>query len=106
MTRTITIVTVFLLLPLVGHTNNKTRAKDLDAVEALLRENKEKEVRALGDKAIPALAELFKGRKYPGCNIVFPVMSKPGKLCRLCRKVQECGFCGRLVAKRNPALRA
>jgi hypothetical protein len=64
MERTITIVCVFLVLPLVGLAADKTQAKDVDAVEALLRENKEKEVRALGDKAIPPLAELFKGRKY------------------------------------------
>jgi hypothetical protein len=64
MMKTIAIVCGFLILPLYAFAGDKTQAKDVTAVEALLRENKAKEVRALGDKAIPALVELFKARKH------------------------------------------
>jgi hypothetical protein len=52
------------VLPLCAFAGDKALAIDMKAVEALLRENKAKEIRALGDKAIPALAELFQRRKY------------------------------------------
>jgi hypothetical protein len=64
MARTITIVCGLLVLPLCAFAGDKPEAIDVDAVDALLRENKAKGVRALGDKAIPALAELFKARKH------------------------------------------
>src|SRR5262245_23137015 len=64
MGRAITIVCGFLALSLCAFAGDKTQAIDARAVEALLRKNKAKEVRALGDKAIPALAELFKAGKH------------------------------------------
>src|SRR6516165_6505513 len=64
MARTITIVCGLLVLSLCAFAGDKFEAMDVNAVDALLRENKARELRALGDKAIPALAELFKARKH------------------------------------------
>jgi len=43
---------------------DKPSAKDIQAMRIMLEKQQKKEIRALGDKAIPALVELFKQKKH------------------------------------------